>query len=276
MGEKYYKPILNDGDHLVRSKDNKSRVRDVSQDSNNKTTDIVEWEEVEIETEPDYYYEPEPVQLSHEEQELAEVLGHALAEVVIYGAELLNEHIIKPWWRKSAKPWIKKKASGPKHKFSKNDKHNKRKNTKKETRSTDVSVEVLNNAQLDEMLNREFESIRFDMTSDEAKEHIMKLIYHMLGTAYEIKILSNTRIIEQVEDDNTRIENQKKAENLLAEKVANNINDFLSNDELPLDVSTSKQLFTLLGGGIRLNDEYVPVEIDKVNIAIDAMKEKVR
>ena len=46
MGEKVYRPILKEGDHLVRSKDN--RVRGVSQDENNKTTDIVEWEEVEI------------------------------------------------------------------------------------------------------------------------------------------------------------------------------------------------------------------------------------
>ena len=48
MGEKLYRPILKEGDHLVRSKDNEGRVRGVSQDENNKTTDIVEWEEVEI------------------------------------------------------------------------------------------------------------------------------------------------------------------------------------------------------------------------------------
>lgn len=49
MGEKLYRPIINDGDHLVRSKDNADRVRGISQDENNRTTDIVEWEEVNIE-----------------------------------------------------------------------------------------------------------------------------------------------------------------------------------------------------------------------------------
>ena len=49
MSEKYYKPILKDGDHLVRSSKNPDRVRGQSRDANNKNPDIVEWEEVEIE-----------------------------------------------------------------------------------------------------------------------------------------------------------------------------------------------------------------------------------
>ena len=100
----------------------------------------------------------------------------------------------------------------------------------------------------------------------------MKLIYHMLGTAYEIKILSNARIVEHIEDETTQIEKKKEAERLLAEKVSNNINKLLSDDTLMLDVNTSKQLFGLLGGGIRISGEYVPVELEKVNAAIESMK----
>lgn len=48
MGEKYYKPIVKDGDHLVRSKKNPNRVRGQSRDADNKNPDIIEWEEVEI------------------------------------------------------------------------------------------------------------------------------------------------------------------------------------------------------------------------------------
>ena len=36
MSEKYYKPILKDGDHLVRSSKNPDRVRGQSRDANNK------------------------------------------------------------------------------------------------------------------------------------------------------------------------------------------------------------------------------------------------
>lgn len=48
MGEKVYRPIIKEGNHLVKSKENEGRIRGVSQHSDNKTTDIVEWEEIEI------------------------------------------------------------------------------------------------------------------------------------------------------------------------------------------------------------------------------------
>ena len=35
-----------------------------------------------------------------------------------------------------------------------------------------------------------------------------------------------------------------------------------------IDVKTSKELFGLMGGGIRINGEYVPVELTKVHEAI--------
>ena len=48
MGEKLYRPILEEGEHLVKSKETEGRVRGVSQDTNNRTTNIIEWEEVEV------------------------------------------------------------------------------------------------------------------------------------------------------------------------------------------------------------------------------------
>ena len=50
---KYYKPIIKEGDHLVRSKNNPKRYRGQSRDANNKNPDIVEWEEVEIDNDSD-------------------------------------------------------------------------------------------------------------------------------------------------------------------------------------------------------------------------------
>ena len=125
--------------------------------------------------------------------------------------------------------------------------------------------------QIDKMFDCAFNTIQFDMSSDEAISHMMNLIYHMLGVAYEIKILSNTRIVDRVENAQTRLENQNVAEQMLTQKVTAKINDLLSDEALLLDVSTSKQLFNLLGGGIRINGEYVPVETEKVGIAINSM-----
>lgn len=45
MGEKVYKPIVKDGDYLIRSKDNPNRVRRLTRDENNQNPDIIEWEE---------------------------------------------------------------------------------------------------------------------------------------------------------------------------------------------------------------------------------------
>lgn len=272
MGEKLYRPILKNGDHLVRSKGNEGRVRGVSQDENNKTTDIVEWEEVEIEeTEYNYsveQYEQERVELTPEQQQLAQALGEAIAAVAIYGMVQLHEHVVSPWWQSTAKPWIKEKWVEVKNLVSEKTKAQ----TVIEKKETNESgIQLSSDAQIDEMLDDEFESIRFNLTSDEAKEHMMKLIYHMFCTAYEIKILSNAQIVDHIEDETIQIEKKKDAERLLAEKVSTNINKLLSDETLMLDVNTSKQLFSLLGGGIRIGGEYVPVEVEKVKVAINSI-----
>lgn len=46
MGEKVYKPVVKDGDHLIHSKDNPERVRVLTRDVNNQNPDIIEWEEI--------------------------------------------------------------------------------------------------------------------------------------------------------------------------------------------------------------------------------------
>ena len=53
MGEKLYRPILDDGEELLHSKDNPERVRGLTRDENNNPG-INEWEEVDILVEPPY------------------------------------------------------------------------------------------------------------------------------------------------------------------------------------------------------------------------------
>ena len=45
-----------------------------------------------------------------------------------------------------------------------------------------------------------------------------------------------------------------------------------NKEDIEVVVNTSKQLCGLLGGGIRISGEYVPVELEKVNTAIESMK----
>jgi hypothetical protein len=58
------------------------------------------------------------------------------------------------------------------------------------------------------------------------------------------------------------------SEKFLTERVAMSLNRLLSDEKLAFDIKTSRELFGLMGGGVRLNGEYVPVEIPKVYEAI--------
>ncbi len=64
MGEKVYKPIVKNGDHLIRSKDNPDRVRGLTRDENNQNPDIIEWEEYDLDDLQNYDYDPYPYEAS--------------------------------------------------------------------------------------------------------------------------------------------------------------------------------------------------------------------
>ena len=102
----------------------------------------------------------------------------------------------------------------------------------------------------------------------EAKEHMLKIVFHLLEIANEIRIMSNSQIKRECESEEQYLERVKASESYLTERVASNIDKLLSDDKLCIDVKTSKELFGLMGGGIRINGEYVPVELTKVHEAI--------
>lgn len=115
MGEKVYKPIVKDGDHLIRSKDNPDRVRGLTRDENNRNPDIPEWEEYDIDDlrsndYVSYPYEERHVQLSPEQEEFAQKIGEALGAVIVAGGILLFSEVLSPWWKNTAWPWVKEKG----------------------------------------------------------------------------------------------------------------------------------------------------------------------
>ena len=111
MEEKYYRPILKNGDHLISSKENPNRVRGLARDANNHNPDIPEWEEVEIGGSYDDrnapYFETQPqTRLSPTEEKLARAFGEAITA----GSVWLIDNKIAPWWRCSAWPWLYSKG----------------------------------------------------------------------------------------------------------------------------------------------------------------------
>lgn len=274
MGEKVYKPIVKEGDHLIRSKDNPGRVRGLTRDENNRNPDIIEWEEYDVDDlqsddyDP-YPYEEQHVQLTPEQEEFAQQVGEALGAAIVAGGILLFREVISPWWKNTAWPWVKAKGHGIKRAVS-GEKEPQitttakvaiKKQTESDRRLADVSSQI----------DRAFEQFYFEMDEEEAKVHMMRLVYHMLGVANEIRIISNARIRKDCKSEELCIEQQKKVEKFLSEKVAAVLDQLLSNGDLHLDLNTSRELFSLTGGGVWLNGEYVPVQAIKIDEALKAI-----
>lgn len=268
MGEKVYRPIMNAEDHLVRSKDNPNRVRGLTRDMNNQNPGIPEFEELDLEDLVPSQQEPEPcksksAQLTPEEEKLAEWSGILLGAAICEGTEFLIKKGIFPWWKNSVGPWIKDK--GEILTAALNNEKTKAEQIKmtepKVTKPTapDVEIQTLENA---------FEQIYIDMGEEEARKHVLQLVYHILGVANEIRILSNARISKECKSEQECIEAQQAAEKVLSEETSTMLNQFLSNKTLHLDLDTSRELFDLTGGGVYLNGEYVPVLECKIEEAV--------
>lgn len=115
MGEKVYKPIVKDGDHLIRSKNNPNHVRGLIRDENNQNPDIIEWEEYDVDDLKNDDYDPCPyrerhVQLTPEQEEFAQRVGELLGIAIIAGGVWLFSRVISPWWKNTAWPWMKEKG----------------------------------------------------------------------------------------------------------------------------------------------------------------------
>ena len=269
MGEKVYKPIVKDGDHLIRSKDNPDRVRGLTRDENNQNPDIIEWEECDLDDlrsddyDP-YHYEEQHVQLTPEQEEFARQVGEALGATII----LLVSEIISTWWNNTAWPWIKKKSHRIKNTVNRNklQKSYKIKKLKAKNATVPDGFDEVS-LQIDQVL----EQFYFDFDEEDTKNHVMRLIYHMLGVVNEIRIISNARIRKECESDELCIERQQEAEKFLSEKVALSLDKLLSNKNLRLDLNTSRELFSLTGGGVRFNGEYAPVQLMKIAEALNAI-----
>ena len=274
MGEKVYKPIVKDGDHLIRSKDNPDRVRGLTRDENNQNPDIIEWEECDVDDLRSRDYTPCPfeeqrVQLTPEQEQFAQQVGEALGAAIVSGGIMLFREVISPWWKDTAWPWFKEKGSGIKKAVSE----------KKEQKTTITAKTTINKqaepdrrlADVSSEIDKTFEQFYFEIDEEEAKAHMMRLVYHTLGVVNEIRIITNARIRKDCESEELCIERQKEAEIFLSEKVATGLDQLLSNENIRLDLNTSRELFSLTGGGVRLNGEYVPVQAIKIDEALKAI-----
>lgn len=263
MGEKVYRPIVKNGDHLIHSKDNPDRVRGLTRDANNQNPDIIEWEECDLDDLRSNDYDPRPYEEEHSQPTLGqEVIGGYAEEI----GRVLADYTIELWKNKTW-PWIKKKGHGIKSAVTDKKAQKSTKTSTAKDKKTTAPDKLL--AEVSTQIDKAFEP--FYMNEEEARIHMMRLIYHMLGVVNEIRIISNTRICKDCESEALCIERQKEAEKFLSERVALCLDQLLSNESLQLDLNTSRELFSLTGGGVRLNGEYVPVQAMKIDEALKAL-----
>lgn len=268
MGEKLYRPITKDGHHLIHSTENPSRVRGLSRDENNQNQDIPEWEEVDTDDlKEKLNTDEENEKQVREETTLTEEI---VKIVVLIGGAFAYKKIIDPWWKNTAHPWLVDKCLNVKNKLFKE------KQIAVDTQS-EIAYTALQENQIkdiesiSEQMDDMFENTYCNLTEEELNEHMMRLIFHMLMMTNEIRILSNSRMNTANLSEEARITQEKEVEKFLVSKVACNLNKILSNEKLHLGLDTSKEIFNFTGGGIRLNGEYVPVEIEKITEALKAM-----
>ncbi len=274
MGEKYYKPILKEGEHLIHSKENPNRVRGLARDEDNKNQDIIEWEEYTVDdlNDDDYIFPVEEyrTQLTPLQEEIANKIADALVQVVAEVGIWAFHELLIPLWKDSIWPKIQEKGRKLKGVIRKN-----KDERAKELEDFRNEVIPANDKRLEDVsaqIDIAFDQLYHEMDEEEAKAHMMRLVYHMLGLANEIRILSNAMIRKECESDDLCLEKQRDVELFLAGKVANGLDKLLSDGNLHLDIDTSRDLFMLTGGGVRLDGEYVPVQIPKICEAINNLK----
>ncbi|MCI8653546.1 MAG: hypothetical protein HFF11_07650 [Angelakisella sp.] len=244
--EKCYRPVLKNGDHLVSSKKTPGRVRGVSRDKNNKNPDIIEWEEVETST----VEWREEIEEQQEQKISVEEAGKMLAGgFALVTLTMLAGKIVSSWWKKYRKP----------------------RNDTLKTSQEGIITHNVNQAEVIFQINatQEVDNIfyqcQFNMGTEELRKHIMNMIYHMLGMVNEIRIMRNAIIKDNSETEAMYFERQYIFEQELLSRVANNLNYFLSNERLMLDIDTSRQVFGLLDGGVYMNHTYIPVSLVKID-----------
>lgn len=273
MGEKLYRPIIKEGNYLLKSKSNPERVRGLTRDANNQNPDIIEWEECDEEQIREQYlqsleYDEGKSQLTPEQKAFAQELGTVLGNFIVTVGSAFYKEVISPWWAEKAWPNLKN--------WCKNVRNNglgKEKKALMDNNAGKISEpsKCSNLSEASAEIGDTFNQFFIDMDESEAREHIMKIIYHMLEMANEIRIMSNASIKKNSESEEERIEGQKEAEKILCENVAKALDDYLSKDSLDFNVETSRQLFSLTGGGIHINGKYVPVQVEKINVALEAL-----
>lgn len=229
----------------------------------NQIAGQAEWvkvDESEFEYDEPYdYQEPRmEKELSPEAQELAQLLGEAIAAGTMWVLSEVVAPRVKFWWKEKAAPVMREMWNDVKSK--------KIKRTRKGKPAQKPEISTTSKTVL-EMVTQEFdeayEKYVHDMTSEEAQRELMDIFILSVMLAAKIRKLSNARIIKDGGALGEYIEGQDIIQKLSDPKYVASINQILENNPLLLE-EKSTTLSEILGHSIVLNCKYVPIDGNKL------------
>lgn len=272
QSEDLYRPVYKEGTHLAPSKNTEGAVRGSLLDNEkNQVAGQAEWIKVDESEygydEPYDYQEPRLEKgLSPEAQELAQLVGEAIAAGTTW---VLSEFVaprVKFWWKEKVAPAMREKWDDvkSKKKFKKTRKGRPVQST--EIAATSKTVSGMISQELDEA----YEKYVHDMTSEESQHELMDIFILSVILAAKIRKLSNAHIVKDGGPQGEYIEGQEIIQKLSAPKYVASINQILENNTLLLE-EKSVTLSEILGRSIVLNCLYVPIESNQLREKLMAL-----
>lgn len=183
MGDKVYKPILNDDEHLLRSSENPNRVRGLSRDENNENPDIPEWEEVDIDELKDNSSNPTS-DSGGDDVAIAMLVGAGIA--IGIGASKAYPHV-KKWVTGTVAPkakhlWLKVRG----------------KSNRIESAQTNVSVREMDcesSKSTALSMDTAFNEYKENISSEEAQRELLEAFILYLASAQKVHRVANANVI---------------------------------------------------------------------------------
>ena len=250
-----YRPVMDENHHLVQSRKNPDRVRGLSRNADNKDQRIIEWEYVGTAEEIERTNLPyEENGLSPKEREIAEIIATAISTAIVESTVIIVEDIFIPWWKETGWPKLKEKG-----KFIYDVV------TAKKTRAEILMEEANRTTEIDdhwdEISVRDLLLRYLENCDEDADGHIQNAVYHFLAFAKEIRYISiNASRSEGAID----VDKAKAIEASFVAQVSSCLDNYLSHKTLLLDNHSSDIIFSCLGGGIKRDGVYLPVNKDKL------------
>lgn len=252
--EKYYKALYDEDTHLASSNDTRGAVRgNLLDNETNKPVGNAEFIEIDPneiynqgyqdalnEQQPydyiDDYYNNDysnKRQLSPEEEELAELVGRAIAAGIIWIGEEVIAPAVSKWWKEKASPKINKLWN------SLTKKNNNEISVKENSKAVGFAFE--------NQIEEAYSKYRSNMTDEEAQKELLDIFILSAIMAKKIQKLSSANIISK--EDMVGI--------LTSEKYINSINTILHNNPILLE-QKANELSEILGCSFK-ESEFEPI-----------------